>query len=203
MHGSQTGLQFTFVCPPEWLVTDFTPTHGAVPDARSVAKMLMQSDDDGALVDAVLLHSDDDHDEESVQPAIGTIKPSPEPGVRVKIENGVVFFKPAMVGAVDVIPVERSEQRWRAVIPADHPMKNRLFSQLERLGWSLRHPFFELHPAQRGWHGISLGPLRHRPTDRPWVQVKPIIPPVIVEPVLFRGPVTAEDVARIVGVPYR
>ena len=82
-------------------------------------------------------------------------------------------------------------------------MTDRLFAQVERLGWSVRHPFFELHPAQRGWHGISLGPLRQKPIDRPWVRVKQSKPVVVApEPVLYHGPITAEDVARILKIQY-
>jgi hypothetical protein len=123
-------------------------------------------------------------------------------GVRMKIENGVIFFKPAGAGVtVDVIELHLQNAAWRTELSINHPMIERLTGQLERLGWSGHQPFFELHPAQRGWHGISLRPSRQKPVDRPYVRVRQITAKPAPAPKLHQGPITMEDVARVLCIP--
>jgi hypothetical protein len=128
-------------------------------------------------------------------------------GVRVKIENGVIFFKPAGAGVkTDVIELYRLNNAWQVHMPINHPMIERIIGQLERLGWCTEQPFFELHPAQRGWYGISLRPSDQKPADRPHVQVEMVQKrhiefnnPAPKSP-LRRDPVTVEEVARVLCI---
>lgn len=121
-----------------------------------------------------------------------------EAAVRVKIENGIVFFKPRWG---PVTELDRSDERrnldlitihrvrmgfeFTASLGRGHPLTTRLLAVLERMGWTRQKPYFELQTAQRGWLAITL-PAIHAPPQ-----------------VLFTEHlITSEAVARVLGIKY-
>lgn len=77
-------------------------------------------------------------------------------GVRLRIEHGVVGFRPsASVRGADVILLERRHRRGVDVDIVSGQDAKKLMTRLFRAGLTEDQPYFSLEPQARGWFGIA------------------------------------------------
>ncbi len=105
------------------------------------------------------------------------IKPDTDPiktaGIRFKIENGVVFLKPANAKAPDRIELRFHEPYWHGELDETKTCLNkgfadRVLNQLQQLGfhgWGPQH--FVLNEVHHGWYAISLKATLNPPANMP------------------------------------
>lgn len=85
--------------------------------------------------------------------------------IRVKVENGVVFFKPGLKGTTtDSMTIKQwYPSLYKTKMESSHVLFRRLMILLERLGWTMETPYLTLHIAQRGWYAVTLTPTARAP----------------------------------------
>lgn len=77
-------------------------------------------------------------------------------GIRLRIEHGVVGFRPsASLRGTDVIALERRPRRGVYVDIISGQESKKLMGRLFRAGLTEEEPYFSLEPQTRGWFGID------------------------------------------------
>jgi len=101
-------------------------------------------------------------------------------GVRLRIEAGVVAFRPVIARrGVDILTIERRTRGVVADVPRD-ALTRRLMTRLFKAGLSDDQPYFTLQPSTpRGWFSLDHHPAEQPPQRLPLMVVTEFDPPPI------------------------